>query len=180
MGAELLPRGVWERARKHGSWRTRGFWSLLYSDTAQLRLADCWQLHDIFAVTRLESEASDKFLVWMSLCDRQWQIHFFGYYKFVARPMVGGFGVSLGVVLSRWLAFLVLLFHHPRKGGENDTCLVCYGDSFFFWDAGAWCRLVSFSVCSVKTVCWQEAEKDPAFPVADTEFHVSWVSVTRA
>lgn len=26
---------------------------------------------------------------------------FFGYYKFVARPMVGGFGVSLGVVLSR-------------------------------------------------------------------------------
>lgn len=61
---------------------------LLVFYTSQPRLADCWQLHDIFAVTWLESETSDKFLVWMSLCDMQWQIYFC-YYKYVACPMVG-------------------------------------------------------------------------------------------
>lgn len=129
---------------------------LLIFYTSQPRLADCWQLHDIFAVTWLESETSDKFLVWMSLCDMQWQIYFC-YYKYVACPMVGDFGTILGVALSELLAFLVLLFHHPRKDGENDTFLICCDGSFFFCDVGAWHRLISFSLSSVKTVCWQEA-----------------------
>lgn len=156
-GVDLLPSGMWERARKiYGFWRTRVFLSFLYSYTSQPRLADCWQFHDIFAVTWLESEASDKFSVWMSLCDVQWQIYFC-YYKYVACPVVGDFGAILGVALSDLLAFLVFLFHHPRKDGENDIFLICCDSSFFFCDVGAWHRLVSFSLSSVKTACWQEA-----------------------
>lgn len=156
-GADLLPSGMWERASKiYGFWRTSVFLSFLYSYTSQPRLAGCWQLHDVFAVTWLESEASDKFLVWMSFCDVQWQIYFC-YYKYVACPMVGDFGAILGVALSDLFAFLVLLFHHPRKDGKNYIFLICCDGSFFFCNVGAWSRLISCSLGSVKTVCWQEA-----------------------
>ena len=55
------------------------------------------------------------------------------------------------------LLSLCFCFHRPRKDEENDTFLVCCDGSFFFCDVGAWHRLVSFSLSSVKTVCWQEA-----------------------
>lgn len=51
--------------------------------------------------------------------------------------MVGDFGAILGVALSDLLAFLVLLFYHPRKGGESDTFLICCDGSFFSCDVGA-------------------------------------------
>lgn len=174
-GADLLHSGVWERASKiYGFWRTSVFLSFSYSYISQPRLADCWQLHDIFAVTWLESEASDKFLVWMSLRDVQWQIYF-RYYKYVACPMVGDFGAILGVAWSDLLAFLVLLFHHPRKDGENDTFLTCCDGSFFFCDAGAWHRLVSFSLSLVKAVCWQEVLCRRESNVSSRCCWISWV-----
>lgn len=154
-GVDLLPSGMWERASKiYGLWRSSVFLSFLYSYTSQPRLAACWQLHDTFAVTWLESEASDKFLVWMSSRDMQWQIYFC-YYKYVACPVVGDFGAILGVALSDLLAFLVLLFHRPGEDGENDTFLICCDGSFFFCVVGA--RLVSFSLSSIETGCQLEA-----------------------
>lgn len=47
--------------------------------------------------------------------------YIFCYYKHVACPVLGDFGAILAVAVSDLLPFLVLLFHHPRKGGESDT-----------------------------------------------------------
>lgn len=63
--------------------------------------------------------------------------YIFCYYKYVACPVLGDFGAILAVAVSDLLASLVLLFHHPRKGGENDTFLICCDGSFLFCRAGA-------------------------------------------
>lgn len=174
-GVDLLHSGMRERASKiYGSCRTSVFLSFSYSYISRPRLADCWQLHDIFAVTWLESEASDKCLVWMSLCDVQWQIHF-RYYEYVACPVVEDFGAILGVAWSDLLAFLVLLFHHPGKDGENDTFLTRCDGSFCFCDVGAWHRLVSFSLSLVKAVCWQEMLCRKESDVSSCCCWISWI-----
>lgn len=110
--------------------------------------------------------------------------YIFCYYKYVACPVLGDFGAILAVAVSDLLASLVLLFHHPRKGGENDTFLICCDGSFLFCRAGAWHSsdhllwaqqspsAGSREQCSV--------EKNPAFPAAAAAaFHVSWIYVTE-
>lgn len=182
-GADLLPSGMWERASKiYGFWRSSIFLSFLYSYTSQPRLADCWQLHDIFAVTWLESEASDKFLVWMSSCDMQWQIYFlllqvcsvscawgFWCYSCCGREWFACFPcASVSPPKERWgkwhiphLLWWRLLF--------LPCCSVTQARIIFSGFSRAH-LLAGGSKCSV--------EKNPTFPVAVAEFRVSWIYVT--
>lgn len=44
---------------------------------------------------------------------------YFCYYEYVACPVAADFGGILSVALSDFHAFLVLLFHHPRKDGTK-------------------------------------------------------------
>lgn len=176
-----IPSGTWERAsRIYGFWRSSIFLSSLYSNTSQPRLAGCWQLHDIFAVTWLESEASDKFWVWMSSCDMQWQIYFLllqvcsvscawglWCYSCCGREWFAHFPpASVSPSKKRWGKWHIphllwwLLPFLPRCN-LTQTGIIFSGLSRAHLLAGG-------SKCSV--------EKNPAFPVA--EFCVYWIYVT--
>lgn len=131
-GVDLLHSGMRERASKiYGSCRTSVFLSFSYSYISQPRLADCWQLHDMFAVTWLESEASDKCLVGMSLCDVQWQIHF-RYYKYVVCPVVGDLVLFLvwpAVICSISLCFCFTIQEKMEKMTHSSLAAMAHSVS---------------------------------------------------